>query len=114
MKSRTTPQFRKLFAGLPAHVQQQAREAYQLFRDNHDHPGLHFKKIFDDPPTFSARRYQLSGCGSARRRHVGLVLDRLARRLRQTARSALAPIDLQTLGIKLLGIASPMFFNSLT
>jgi hypothetical protein len=55
MKSRTTPHFRKLFASLPAHVQQQAREAYRLFRDDPHHPGLHFKKLFDNPPTFSAR-----------------------------------------------------------
>ena len=55
MNSRTTPQFRELFQRLPAHVQQQAREAYRLFRNNPHHPGLHFKKVLDDPPTFSAR-----------------------------------------------------------
>jgi hypothetical protein len=55
MKSRTTRQFRELFARLPAHVQQQAREAYRLFRENPQHPGLHFKKVYDDPATFSAR-----------------------------------------------------------
>ena len=55
MNSRTAQQFRELFARLPAHVQQQAREAYRLFRDNRHHPGLHFKKVFDDPPMFSAR-----------------------------------------------------------
>jgi hypothetical protein len=55
MNSRTTRQFRELFARLPAHVQQQAREAYRLFRENPQHPGLHFKKVLDDPITFSAR-----------------------------------------------------------
>jgi hypothetical protein len=55
MNSRTTRQFRALFAQLPPHVQQQAREAYRLFRDNAHHPGLHFKKVRDDPATFSAR-----------------------------------------------------------
>jgi len=55
MNSRTTRQIRELFARLPAHVQQQAREAYRLFRDNPNHPGLHFKKIYDDPMMFSAR-----------------------------------------------------------
>jgi hypothetical protein len=54
MNSRTTRQFRELFARLPAHVRQQAREAYRLFRENPHHPGLHFKKVYDDPPTFSA------------------------------------------------------------
>ena len=34
MNSRTTPQFRELFQRLPAHVQQQAREAYRIFRNN--------------------------------------------------------------------------------
>jgi hypothetical protein len=55
MNSRTTQQFRELFGRLPAHVQQQAREAYRLFRANLHHPGLHFKKVFADPPIFSAR-----------------------------------------------------------
>ena len=55
MNSRTTRQFRELFARLPSHVQQQAREAYRLFRQGADHPGLHFKKVHDDPPTWSAR-----------------------------------------------------------
>lgn len=55
MNSRTTRTFRELFARLPSHVQKQAREAYRLFQANPQHPGLHFKKLFDDPVTFSAR-----------------------------------------------------------
>ena len=55
MNSRTTRQFRGLLAALPGHVRQQAREAYQLFRDNPRHPGLHFMRVHDDPPIFSAR-----------------------------------------------------------
>jgi hypothetical protein len=55
MNSRTTRRFRELFAALPAHVRQQAREAYQLFRANPSHPGLHFKKVHPDPPIYSAR-----------------------------------------------------------
>ena len=55
MNSRTTRQSRELFARLPAHVQNQAREAYRLFQTNPQHPGLHFKKVLDDPVTFSAR-----------------------------------------------------------
>ena len=55
MKSYTTRQFRRLFASLPNHVQQQARQAYRLFRENAAHPGLHFKRVFDDPPMYSAR-----------------------------------------------------------
>jgi len=55
MNSRTTPEFRALFKRLPNYVQKQAREAYHLFRHNPHHPGLHFRKVVDDPPTFSAR-----------------------------------------------------------
>ena len=55
MNSRTTRQFRELFARLPAHVQRQAREAYRLFRIDPRHPGLHFKQVLDKPVTFSAR-----------------------------------------------------------
>jgi hypothetical protein len=36
-------------------VQQQAREAHELFVSNHQHPSLHFKRICATPPTYSAR-----------------------------------------------------------
>lgn len=55
MNSRTTRQFRELLAALPRHVRKQTREAYRLFRENSRHPGLHFKRVHDDPPIFSAR-----------------------------------------------------------
>ena len=55
MNSRTTRQFRALFAALPAHVQRQAREAYRLFQGDPTHPGLRFKQVHADPPTYSAR-----------------------------------------------------------
>ena len=55
MNSRTTRQFRELLAALPRHVRQQAREAYRLVRDTPRHPGLHFKRVHEDPPIFSAR-----------------------------------------------------------
>lgn len=55
MKSRTTRQFRKLFASLPTHVQQQARDAYRLFQQDPSHPGLRFKQVHTTPPTYSAR-----------------------------------------------------------
>ena len=54
MNSRTTRRFRELFAALPAHAQQQAREAYRLFRANRmAHPGLRFKQVHPDPPIYS-------------------------------------------------------------
>jgi hypothetical protein len=55
MNSRITKPFRVLLGALPAHVRQQAREAYRLFRQNQAHPGLRFKKVHDDPPMYSAR-----------------------------------------------------------
>ncbi len=44
-----------MFASLPMSIQRQARAAYRLFRENPSHPGLHFKKVYPDPPTYSAR-----------------------------------------------------------
>ena len=55
MNSRTTRRFRDLLAALPSHVRAQAKEAYELFRQNSSNPGLHFKKVHQDPPTYSAR-----------------------------------------------------------
>lgn len=56
MNSHMTRQFRELLAALPAHVRQQARDAYALFRQNPFHPGLRFKQVDPGPPpVFSAR-----------------------------------------------------------
>jgi hypothetical protein len=55
MNSRTTRRFRELLAALPAHVRQQARDAYQVFRQDPSHPGLRFKKVHQDPSIYSAR-----------------------------------------------------------
>ncbi|HQI29162.1 MAG TPA: hypothetical protein PLT20_13830 [Sedimentisphaerales bacterium] len=55
MNSHTTGQFRRLFAALPRHVQRQAKDAYRTFRENPGHPGLRFKQVCHDPPTYSAR-----------------------------------------------------------
>ena len=55
MKSRTTRQFRRLLADLPAPVRREARAAYRQFRDNPRHPGLQFKKVHQALPVYSAR-----------------------------------------------------------
>ena len=55
MNSRITRAFRQRFGQLPEYVRQQAREAHRLFVINPHHPGLRFKRIFGDPPTYSAR-----------------------------------------------------------
>ena len=55
MNSHTTRRFRALFSSLPKHAQRQAREAYDLFRQNQSHPGLRFKQVHSAPPIYSAR-----------------------------------------------------------
>jgi hypothetical protein len=53
--SRTTAQFRKAFAELPPGVQQQARRAYRLFRQNPAHASLLFKPVHPKRPIYSVR-----------------------------------------------------------
>lgn len=53
--SRTTRRFRELLAALPQEVQRLAHEAYRKFKDDPAHRGLAFKKVFEMPPTYSAR-----------------------------------------------------------
>jgi hypothetical protein len=55
MTSRTTRRFRELLAALPAQVREQAKQAYQLFRQNPAHPGLRFKQVYSEPRIYSAR-----------------------------------------------------------
>ncbi len=44
-----------MLAKLPRDVRRQAREAYRLFMQNPNHPGLRFKKVHDAEPIYSAR-----------------------------------------------------------
>ena len=55
MTSRTTAQFRRAYAALPERVRLQAREAYQTFARDPEHPGLRFKRVHPSHPIFSAR-----------------------------------------------------------
>lgn len=55
MKSQAAPKFWKFYARLPRSVQQQARKAYQLWQANPHHPSLHFKRVDDKEPIYSAR-----------------------------------------------------------
>jgi hypothetical protein len=55
VKSRTTAQFRKLFADLPEQIQEQTRQAYRQFIENPTHPSLRFKKVHPELPIYSAR-----------------------------------------------------------
>jgi hypothetical protein len=55
MISHTSAAFRKAFEGLPAQVQQQARNAYRFFQQNPYHKSLHFKQVHPTLPVYSAR-----------------------------------------------------------
>ena len=55
MNSRTTIEFRKLFADLPEQVKKQTRAAYRQFKEDPSHPSLRFKKVHPDLPIYSAR-----------------------------------------------------------
>jgi hypothetical protein len=53
--SRATPAFWAAYRALPADIQEQARRAYSLFRENPAHPSLRFKRVSDRAPIYSAR-----------------------------------------------------------
>jgi hypothetical protein len=55
LKSATTSSFRKCFGSLPPRIQARARAAYVQFNEDPAHPSLHFKKVHDSRPIFSAR-----------------------------------------------------------
>jgi len=55
MKSRINDDFLQAYRRLPQDVRQQARKAYQLFRDNPQHPSLNFKRIHSTQPVVSVR-----------------------------------------------------------
>ena len=55
MKSQATSKFWKLYGRLPHSVQQRARKAYQMWKENPRHPSLHFKRVDDEEPIYSAR-----------------------------------------------------------
>ncbi len=55
MKSRTTERFRLAFSQLPAPIQRQAKNAYKLFQQDTNHPGLNFKRIHATRPIYSVR-----------------------------------------------------------
>jgi mRNA-degrading endonuclease RelE of RelBE toxin-antitoxin system len=55
VKSRTTTQFRKMFADLPEQVQEKTRKAYRQFKQDPSYPSLRFKKVHPKLPIYSAR-----------------------------------------------------------
>jgi hypothetical protein len=55
MISHTTERFRAAYQALPEVIRRQAREAYQLFRQNPAHPSLRFRQVHPARPIYSAR-----------------------------------------------------------
>lgn len=55
MISRATPRFWAAHRDLPPEIRILAQKAYRLFQQNPGHPSLHFKKIHDREPIYSAR-----------------------------------------------------------
>jgi mRNA-degrading endonuclease RelE of RelBE toxin-antitoxin system len=53
--SKTTEQFRKLFAQLPKQIRKQAKESYSQFNKDPFHPGLRFKKVHSTRPIYAVR-----------------------------------------------------------
>jgi hypothetical protein len=55
MRSKTLPEFWRLYRTLPAAVRQAARDAYRRFSRDPSYPSLHFHRLFDDPRFWSVR-----------------------------------------------------------
>jgi hypothetical protein len=55
MKSRTVPDFWRLFDNLPSDIQQRAYKAYRLWRANPFASGLRFKRVSEQEPIYSIR-----------------------------------------------------------
>ncbi len=55
MISRTTSKFWHMFDALPHDVQDNARRAYSIWRENPSHPSLQFKRVSRAEPIYSVR-----------------------------------------------------------
>jgi hypothetical protein len=55
MTSKATRRFWRLYMELPEPIQRLAVKNYQLWRDNHQHPSLDFKKLAGPGERFSVR-----------------------------------------------------------
>ncbi|MCG3167790.1 MAG: hypothetical protein POELPBGB_03585 [Bacteroidia bacterium] len=55
IKSFANKKFWDSYAELPKEIQKLADKAYELFKNNPQHPSLHFKKIGKKQPVYSAR-----------------------------------------------------------
>lgn len=55
MKSFRTERFHRLYNRLPKHIQREAQEAFHLFMQAPQHPGLQFKRVHPVEPPYSVR-----------------------------------------------------------
>ena len=55
MRSKATARFWTLYSQLPARTQRLADKSYRLWRRDHSHPSLHFKKLQGTYDLFSVR-----------------------------------------------------------
>ena len=55
MRSKASRSFWRAYEKLTPEWQRRARDAFELFRADHRHPGLQFKKVGDNPALYSAR-----------------------------------------------------------
>ena len=55
MNSRATRGFWSAYGALPLNIQQRAQRAYELWRNDHRHPSLQFKRVYNREPIYSAR-----------------------------------------------------------
>lgn len=61
MNSRTTRSFRAAFRALPPDVRARARQAYRLWREHPQLPGLRFKRVGDQVSVRIGRQYRALG-----------------------------------------------------
>lgn len=61
MNSRTTRSFREAYRDLPREIRQRARDAYWLWRETPNLPGLRFKRVGADVSVRIGRNYRAVG-----------------------------------------------------
>ena len=55
MNSELTDDFRACFRKLPKRIKLQARKNYQIWKSDHEHPGLQFKRVGEKSAVYSIR-----------------------------------------------------------
>lgn len=61
MKHLASPQFWSCFQALPPAVQELARKNFELLKEDHRHPSLHFKKVGNYRSVRVGRHYRALG-----------------------------------------------------